>query len=127
MIKDEIRAVLKNDADLIESLGGLSENNQRVYTDFSPNAVEFPRVLITELFCDDDINGDNESGFERLKIRLTVYSKSKDYFSISRKIKKILKQNYFMSTVSLGGDAFERDTKVYSKTVDVELLIESED
>ena len=126
-MREKIKDALRSDTELISFLGGVTATQKRIYCASAPNAEEFPRIIILELFSHDDVSADNESGYEDGRYRVTLYTKDKDYSFIIKKIKKILKQTFSFSVIEKGSDDYESDTKVYSKPIEIEMLEESEE
>jgi len=123
-LKLEIQTLLRADATLIALLGGTTDKYKRVYNISWLYDEEFPRVNIIDLLSFDDISADNVSLFLNSKLRIYAYSKNKDCYAIIKKIKSILAKKY-TCVITMQTDNYEKDTKAYSKTLEIEILTEN--
>lgn len=123
-LKLEIQATLSADTELIALLGGTTTKYKRIYCINCPYADEFSRVLIIDLLSYDDISADNVSLFLNSKIRIYAYSEKKDCYTIIKKIKSILSKKY-TCVITILDDIYESDTKIYSKSLEIEILTEN--
>lgn len=120
-MRDTIKELLRNDAALMELLGGQTDKYRRVYSVVS-NHEEFPRLNVCELYTLPEGGADNEALIENGAYRITLYSKSKDYSKIIKRIRTVLSDAFPDSVISVEADGYEKDTKVYSKIVKIEIV-----
>lgn len=119
---------LKSDGKLMEMLGGKSEKNRRVYNNPRvPDAKEFPRVTMQEILNDDDEFSDDAPEVSRVVAKVDVWSTRNECYPIAVQIKKTVKRAFRRCVVTLEGDLYEDDTKVYHKPIKIIMKIEQED
>lgn len=121
-MRETIRDLLRNDCELMELLGGQTEKLRRVYSVVS-NAEEFPRLIVVELYALPEGGADNEAVIENGAYRITLYSKHKNYSAIIKRIRTLLNQYFPNSVISVDADGYEKDTKVYSKSIKIEMMM----
>ncbi|MBO5408884.1 MAG: hypothetical protein J6A61_05775 [Clostridia bacterium] len=121
-MREVIKDYLRSDKELMELLGGQTDKFRRVYSVVS-NMEEFPRLIVVELYSFPEGGADNEAILENGAYRITLYSKNKNYSEILKRIRKVLGNRFPDSVISVDSDGYEKDTKVYSKSLKIEIMM----
>lgn len=124
--------ILNNDSTLITLLGNTKtvsgQQWNRIYQ--IPNAPypeELPRITMFEVINDDAVSADNKPLFSDINIRIDIWLKEyQNLFAITKRVKKIITDNFKMRRFQIIETLFESDTKVYHKPINIYLLLEQE-
>jgi len=122
---------LDADTQLLTLLGGKvpTKKWQRIYNSpVAPIADEFPRVTMFEVMNDDAEPADDEPQYSDINIRIDVWLKDiRNLFTICKRIKQVLKNNFSTCTVRLESTMYEKSETgetIYHKPINVYLLLE---
>lgn len=124
--------ILKNDSVLMGLLGNAktvsSQNWNRIYqTPNAPYPEEMPRITMFEVINDDAVSADNRPLFSDVNIRIDIWLKEyQNLYAITKRVKKLIVDNFGMCRVQIIETLFETDIKVYHKPINVYLLLEQE-
>ncbi|WAH38618.1 tail completion protein gp17 [Alicyclobacillus dauci] len=108
-IKPEVRNALIGDADLVSMLGG-----ERVYSIKAPNADEYPRITMFDIYNMDQDFADDTVLSNEILVQIDVWDQG-NYNSIVSKVDDIVHGLGLIRYYAT--DLYEEDTYVYHKVL----------